>query len=86
MINPDFYLELKNGIKIPVIRVKDFGGLTLNVARVEALKLLQNGLGEIKTAEAEEIDNQIFYYAETFESTSLLLSEIKNSADIEVTF
>jgi hypothetical protein len=86
MINPDFYLELKSGIKIPVIRVKDFEGLPLNVAPSETLKLLQNGLGEIETEEGREIDNQIFYYAETFERTALLLFEIKNSTDIEVTF
>jgi len=80
------YLELKSGIKIPLIQVTDTAGMPLNIAPIEALKLLQNGFGEIEGEEAERIDNSIFYYADCFKRNKKMLAEIKNTTGIKVDF
>ena len=86
MKNPDLYLEMECGIKIPLIQVLDFEGLPLNVAPSNALKLLQNRYGKMEDEEAEAIDSQVFFYAESFERSEELLSEIKSATEIEVRF
>lgn len=78
------YLELKSGIKIPLIQVTDKAGMPLNIAPSEALKLLQNNLGEIEGKEAERIDNNIFYYADCFKRSKKMLAEIKRTTSIKV--
>jgi len=80
------YLELKSGIKIPLIQVADKAGMLLNIAPSEALKLLQNEFGEMEGEEAERIDNHIFYYADCFKRTKKMLAEIKNTTGIKTRF
>jgi hypothetical protein len=86
MIEPDLYLELSCGIKIPVIQVIDSEGCELNIAPVATLKLLQNSRGNIYVEEAKEIDENIFFYADKFERSELMLMEITTATDIEVHF
>ncbi len=82
---PDDYIKMNCGITIPVIEVcdKDDEDLTYLVAPSEALKLLQNGMGEIEGEEATQIDNQIFYFADHFAKDKLMIAEIEASTDIE---
>ena len=80
----DFYLELKCGIKIPVIEVCDKNNedTLYLVAPSEALKLLQNDKEEFE-GEGEQIDNRIFYYADHFAKDKLMIAEIEASTDID---
>lgn len=80
-LNPDGYIEMKCGIKIPFIVIID-EDLELKVAPSKALPLIQNGMGNLEGDEAEEIDNQIFFWADTFERSEEMLKEIEESTEI----
>jgi len=81
---PDDYIEMKCGIKIPVIELcdKDDEDLTYLVAPSESLKLLQDSFGNFE-GEGEEIDNKIFYFADHFAKDKLMIAEIEASTDID---
>jgi hypothetical protein len=81
-LKPDGYIEMKCGIKIPFIIIID-EDLELKVAPSKALPLIQNGLGELEGEEAEEIDDEVFFWADTFERSEEMLKEIEASTEIK---
>jgi hypothetical protein len=80
------YIEMKCGIKIPYITVFEQDGTENLIAPSKILPILQDGRSELVDEEAEEIDGQIFYYADVFDNTQEMLDEIQTNTEVEVTF